>query len=121
MYNECQAVETALWNQIIDAIQSDYLEPLRNIYTDMINDNIPDIITFLRTTYGRLTLSQVKERERTIDNLVYDTSKTVDTVFNKIQGFQDLCTLIKNEKTDAQLVSYAYIVFQQTGIFMESL
>ena len=52
---------------------------------------------------------------------MYDTSKTVDSVFNQIQGFQDLCTLIKNEKTDAQLVSYAYIVFQRTGIFMESL
>ena len=46
-YNECQAVESALRNQIIEAIEPKYLHPLRNMITNMSNNNIPEIITFL--------------------------------------------------------------------------
>ena len=46
LYNECQAVEQALRNQLIEAIPPEYLEYLRNVDSDMINDTILDIITF---------------------------------------------------------------------------
>ena len=52
---------------------------------------------------------------------MYDPSQNIDSIFNKIQDFQDLCTLIHHGKTDTQLVTYAYLVFQQSGIFMNSL
>ena len=32
-----------------------------------------------------------------------------------------VCTLIQNGKTDMQLVTYAYLCFQKTGIFQTSL
>ena len=51
-YNECQAVETALCNQIIAAIEPEYVQAIRIIHTDMINDTIPMIFGFLRDTYG---------------------------------------------------------------------
>ena len=50
-YNEGQTLEAALRNKIINSINSDYLQPLRNTTMDMINDTIPEIITFLRDTY----------------------------------------------------------------------
>ena len=56
-----------------------------------------------------------------VDDTVYDPSKNIDTVFNKIQEYQDLCTLLQNPKTDKQLVTYAYLIFQKSGIFMQSL
>lgn len=120
-YNECQAVETALRNQIIAAIEPEYVQPIRNIHTDMINDTIPMIFGFLRDTYGNLSPSQLKARERVIDDMIYNPSLTIDSVFNKIQDFQDICILLQNTKTDTQLITYAYLVFQKTGIFMTSL
>ena len=45
-YYECQAVEQALCTQIIEAIEPEYLDVLRNINTDMINESIPEIFTF---------------------------------------------------------------------------
>ena len=54
-YNECQAVETALHNQIIAANKFNYLQPIRNVHTDMIKDTIPEIIIFLSNTYGQLS------------------------------------------------------------------
>ena len=53
--------------------------------------------------------------------MVYNPSQDIDTVINKIQEYQDLCTLLLNPKTDKQLVTYAYLIFQKSGIFMQSL
>ena len=79
------------------------------------------IFGFLRDTYGNLSPSQLKARERVIDDMIYNPSLTIDSVFNKIQDFQDICILLQNPKTDTQLITYAYLVFQKTGIFMTSL
>ena len=35
---------------------------------------------------------------------MYDLSRNVDTVFNQIQEFQDICTLLKNPKTDKIII-----------------
>ena len=121
LFNEVQAVEVALRNQIVEAIDDDYLQPLRDTTTDMINSSIPDIFTFLRDTYGKLSPAQLRERERAIDDLVYNPEQNVDTIFTQIQTFQDLCELLKNGKTDTQLVTYAYLCFQNAGIFQNSL
>ena len=120
-YNECQGVEMALRNQVVEAIEEEYLQPLRNNITDMITSTIPVIFGFLQLNYGNLSPSELKERERTLDDMIYDPSQNVDSIFNKIQEFQDMCTLISNEKTDTQLVTYAYLCFQKTGIFQTSL
>ena len=53
-----------------------------------------------------------------VDDMVYNPSQDIDTVFNKTQEYQDVCTY---PKTDKQLVTYAYLIFQESGIFMQSL
>ena len=120
-FNECQAVEAALRKQIVEAIDGEYLQALRNPVTDTITNSILDIFDFLKRSYGRLSPGQLKQKETVIDNLVFDPGQNVDTVFNKIQEFNDLCTLLGNGKTDTQLVTYAYLIFQKTGIFMDGL
>lgn len=120
-YNECQAIEVALRNQVTEAIEDEYLQPLRNVTTDMIHTPIPDIFTFLGNTYGKLSPQQLRQREKVIDDIIFDPTKNVDTVFNKIQEFQDLCQLLRNSKTDTQLVIYAYLCFQKANIFQNSL
>ena len=87
----------------------------------MLNDNVPDMFTFLTDTYEQLFPAELKEREKQIEDMLYNPSQGIDTVFNKIQEYQDLCALSHNPKTDMQLVTYANLVFQKTGIFMTSL
>ena len=77
----------------------------------MINDSIPGIFTFIQDTYGQLSPSQLKERKRSIDDIIYGPSQDIDKVFNKIRELKYLCTLIQNDKTDMQLVTYSYLVF----------
>ena len=53
--------------------------------------------------------------------MTYAPSKSIDSVFNRVQDFQDICSPLQNRKTDMKLVTYAYLVFQKAGIFMTSL
>ena len=120
-YNEMQAIESALRTQLTTAIDGDYLRPLRNIHMDMINDSLQETFTFLRTTYGKITTSQLKAKEMEVDQMVYDPYTSVESIFNKIQDFQDICGLIGKHKTDSQLVDTAYLIFQKSGLFRDLL
>lgn len=58
-YYECQAIGQALWQQLIEAIAPEYLEPWQDPITYMIQDPIPDIISFLQDTYGSITPQEI--------------------------------------------------------------
>ena len=113
-------MEQALRSQVIEAIPEEYLNALRNVDTDMVNNTIPAIIMYLQTNYGRITDQELSDKEDEIKGMVYDPNTPVDTVFNKIKIFQDLCILTSNEKSDHQLVQIVYLIFNKTRAFMDS-
>ena len=53
--------------------------------------------------------------------MTYNLASPIDTVFNTIQEFQDLCKLVNKAKNDNKLVDMAYIIFQNSGAFTDSL
>ena len=69
-YHERQAVKMVLRNHIISVIEADYLQPIHNMHMNMMNETIPEIISFLSNTYGQLSPAQLKEREKAIDDMV---------------------------------------------------
>ena len=87
----------------------------------MINNTIPEIFDYLTETYGQITEQELSDKEDEIKNLTYNPTTPVDTVFNKINWFQDLCNLSNNKKTDRQLVQLSYIIFNQSKAFMDVL
>ena len=121
LYFECEAVETALRQQIIEAIDMDYLEAIHNRTTHMINEPIQDIIKFLQSSYGKITEQDFYQRENNLKNFNYDPETPVDIVFNKIDKFQDMCQLTGRTKSDKQLLSLAYLIFSNTRTFMNAL
>ena len=94
---------------------------MRNTDTDMMHDSIPAIIVYLQTNFGRITDQELSDKEDEVKTCSYDLSTPVDSVFNRIKAFQDLCVLTGNAKTDRQLVQLAYLVFNKTKAFMDSL
>ena len=48
LYNETQAVEQALRQQLQEAIEPEYLDAMRDVHTHMIQDTIPNIIDYLQ-------------------------------------------------------------------------
>ena len=120
-YNECQAVEQALRKQLIEGIPAEYLDSLRNTDTDMINDSIPDISLYLQTNFGRITDQELSDREDEVKKFSYDLATPIDSIFNRIKAFQDLCILTGNDKTYYQLVQLTYLIFNKTKALIDSL
>ena len=120
-YYECQAVEQALRTQIIEAIDAEYLDALRNVNTDMISDSIPTIFEFLQSNYGRITEEELVQKEEDLRNYDYNPQQPVDKVFNQVTLFHDLCTITNNDRNDKQLCQLAYLIFNRTRAFVDAL
>lgn len=84
-YNECQAVEQVLQNQLVDAIPPAYLNSLRNVNSDMINDSIPTIITFFTTNYCQLIDQELSDRKDELKKTPFNPDEPVDLIFNRIK------------------------------------
>ena len=121
LYNECQQVELALRNQLIEAIEPIYLKPLRNRNTDMINNPIPEIITFLKDRYGKISDPKLQDMERELLEFVWDPTDQPDTVFNRVDEYVDLCEMINQPINDRKQVQLAYCIFHKTGVYRDSL
>ena len=109
-------MEQVLRQLIIEAIEPEYLEPLRDQYTEMVNDDIPAIFEHLLTTYGEVSDEDLLDRESDIKSYTYDAVKSVDDVFNKLSKHQELASLMGNLMTEKQQTTIAYSIFNKTNI-----
>ena len=107
--------------QLVEAIEPDYVDALRDSHTHMVQDSIPVIIVHLQQTYGKLTDEDSSEKEDVLKAHVYNPSKTIDGIFNKIMKHQDRCILMKNPLSDKQQVNIAYEIFNRSQVFQNSL
>ena len=72
LYLECQAVEQALRVQLIEAIDSIYLDALRNSDTNMIHETLPKIMEHLMKNYGQVTLEDMHDKEQALISMHYE-------------------------------------------------
>ena len=121
IYNEVQAVEHTLRTQLIQAIEPEYLQALRNTHTDMINESIVDIITFLISTYGQITDAEMFHREQALTSMTYDAMQPVDVVFNSVDKFAGLAELQQSPLDDKRKIQFAYVIFQRSRAYLDSL
>ena len=120
LFNEVRAVETLLRNQLINAFDSDYLEALRDT-NDMISSTIPQIMTYLTSSYGKVSEEQFEIKEKELKDFIYNPSLPIDIVFNKIDFFSDLCDMTNNTLTDRRKIQLAYLILSRARVFRESL
>ena len=62
LYRECREVERALMRHITTAVEPKYIDSLKNEDTDLIDDDIPTVLDFLFTNYGKVHTRVVKEK-----------------------------------------------------------
>ena len=72
VFREVQAVEQALRQQIVTAIEPQYLEAFTEPATGRINDNVHQLIKKLYQLYGRVTPQKLQNQEDKIRQMVYD-------------------------------------------------
>ena len=120
-YNKFQSLKRILRNQLVSAIEPAYLDPIRCNLTDMVNQEISEIINFLQTTYGKMTVNQIEESNTAIKNLDYDPSTSVNVLLTAVQEHADLLKIAGAEMRDKQIQSLAYYLLNKFQIFREAL
>ena len=120
-YQKYQALYRVLRNQLVSAVDSCYLDPIRCGLTDMVNEPITDIIKFLQTSYGKLTVKERDQETTNIKNFVYDPNKSINILLTAIQEHVDLLKIAGAELSDTQIQDLAYLLVNRYQIYKEAL
>ena len=121
IFYEVRGVEQALIQQIIAAIDQQYLISLRNRTTGQFTGSVLQILQFLHQTYGRISPAQLNDFESEVVNMNYDPCTPVDNVFNKVEDMMEYGELAQLDYTERQAVAKAYNILLKTGKFGESI
>ena len=89
-YYKCKNVEKALQHNIQDAIEDKYLETLVNKDTQLIQDDIPTVLTYLFATYGVVPSAEVNKQENEIRSMTFHSSNPLIMVYGPIEKLQKL-------------------------------
>ena len=114
-------VKKALIQQIVIAVESSYLDALRNPVTKTLDNDIHAILAHLMDTYGDVTPEKLSDYEDKVKAMVHDPSMPIDSVFNAVQELCDFSEQAQTPYTQAQAVNMALVIILRTGSFAESI
>ena len=93
LYRECREVEKALMRHITTAVESKYIDFLKNEYTDLIDDDIPTVLEFLFSNYGKVPTRSVKEKETEVLTTPFVPSDPMVTIYRPIEQLRKLAEI----------------------------
>ena len=85
VYRECREVERALMRHITTAVESKYIDFLKNDDTDLIDDDIPTVLTYLFSNYGKVPTRTVKDKEQEVLTTPFVPSDPMVTIYRPIE------------------------------------
>ena len=121
IFRECQAVEAALRQQLVQAVDRIYLEVLRDPHTNAINLPLRGIIQHLMDAYGNVTAQQLADETDKIQSYVFDLVQPIDTVFAMIETLQLLAEHGNAPFTTFQTINFAYNIVNKTRKFKQEI
>jgi hypothetical protein len=113
------AVTTALRSQILAAVPDIYLRSLRNKHTGYASVTPLQLLNHLFTTYGHIAPHDIEANDNRFKS-AYDPGQPFETLVQQIDEAQDFAEAAGQPYSPAQLVSNAYRIIFQTGLFTEA-
>ena len=120
-YRECREVEKALLRHITTAVESRYIDFLKNEDTDLVEDDIPTVLTYLFTNYGKVPTREVKEKEREVLDTSFVPSDPMVTIYRPIEQLRTLAQIAKIPYTESQIVDFGIHLIKNTRDFETAL
>ena len=117
VFRECKAVESALKQQLVQALDKVYLEGLRDSTTNAITRPLGGIILHLFDTYGKVTSQKIADEQQKVQNFTFDPVMPVDTVYSLVENLQILADAGRAPYTEMQLLNFAKNIITKTRIF----
>ena len=117
-YSMCMGIEKALIQQLVKAVEEEWIHPLRNQMTNAIQGSIPDILHYLFTSYGDVSPDSLISREQQVKDMVYDpVSEPIDTVFSEVTKLIDYASAAGAPYTRPQTINIAYVILKKLRVF----
>ena len=114
LYYECKNVEKALQRHIQDAIEHKYIAPLVDDDTQLIHEDIPTVLDYLDTNYGRVPTEEVKQKEQEIRTMTYHPADPLILLYGPIEKLQALATKAGIVYSQAQILDIGLTVIRNT-------
>ena len=114
-------MEKALQRHIQDAIEDKYLKSLINEDTQLINDDIPDVLKYLFETYGKVPSEEVKQKENEIRAMTFHPADLMILLYNPIEKLQAMAESASIAYTTNQLLDMGLTVIRNTRDFEKAL
>ena len=104
-----------------DAIKDKYLKSLVNDDTQLINKDVPTVLTYLFDVYGQIPSEEVKQKEAEIWAMVYNPADPLILLFNPVEKLEKLGIAAKIEYTEKQLLDIGLTIIRNTRDFERAL
>jgi hypothetical protein len=121
LFHEVEGAEKALIQQIVKAVRPEYLNALCNRSTNLITGPVYNIIDHLSSTYGRVTAQMFDDKSEELRQMTYDPSQPIDNIFTAVNELADFAELARNNITQRQCVSRAYLILNKSGKLKEAI
>ena len=109
-HKRCKDVERALLRHVQSAMDEEWLDTLINEDTQLIEDDIEDVITYLEENYGHIPSEELKEMENAIIATVYNPVDSMLAVFRPIEKLKAKAIKAKRSYTEEQPLDSALTV-----------
>ena len=121
LFREVTGVENALKQQLIKAVDSAFLDTIRDPVTFVLQGTIADNLAFLLTTYGKVTPETLNEEFEKVSNTLYNPSLPIDTLFNSVIALAELAEAATVPYSEQQQITIAYNILNRSGRFVSDI
>ena len=120
-FHETRNVEIALIQQIVSALDGQYISAMKNRTTGQFTGTVYQIIVYLQNTYGKISPGQLSAFEQEVTHFHYDPVTPIDIVYNKVEDLIEYGELARNPFSQLQTITKAYNIINKTGTFKDGI
>ena len=118
---ECKDAEKSILRHIHTAIEDKYIENLVDDDTCLIKDDIPTVLEYLFTKYGKVVSEEVKQKEAKVLNLVFNSAEHMVLIYKPIEQLQKLATAAQIPFSTEQQLESSLALIRCTRDFEKAL
>ena len=116
LFSQYDAVDKALKQQIVGAVDAMFLRTLRSKYVGYQNSSTRDILDHLYATYANISASDLLANDEQMKT-DYDAQQPIEIFFDQIKDVVDFAAAGDCPYTPVQVTAIAYQLIFKTGLF----
>ena len=118
VFHEYDRTDKAFRQQLLSAIDEHYVRALRNKYIGYGNLSTRAILDHLYSTYANILASDLQENNSKL-RAPYDANQPIETLTDQVENAVEYAASGNTPYTPEQVVSVAYQLVFQTGLFVD--